>query len=289
MNKLKRIGVIVPAVIVLAVVLFVLSAVTVYPNQYVLVKQFGEIVAVHQNEGIAFKIPGLQTTQTVSKSIQIYDLAVSDVITKDKKTMVADCFALWRVEDVNLFATTLNANMSTAQSRINTTVYNSLKNVISNTTQQDVISGRDGQLVGAIMENVGNSLDKYGIELLSVETKMLDLPDDNKNAVYQRMISERNNIGAAFMAEGEEEAKKIRNEADAAITVLLSEASAEADKLVAEGEAEYMRIMSNAYNDASKAEFYEFVIQLDAMEKSFENGNGTLIIDGNSPLAELFN
>ena len=126
-------------------------------------------------------------------------------------------------------------------------IQNFRKNIIiSSTTQDDVISGRDGELSAAILANIGNSLDQYGIALLSFETKKLDLPGDNKAAVYERMISERDNIAATYTAEGSSEAQIIRNTTDKEVTVLLSEADKEAAILVSEGEAEYMRILSEA-------------------------------------------
>ena len=114
--------------------------------------------------------------------------------------------------------------------------------------------------------------EQYGIEIQMVKIKKLDLPDENKDAVYNRMITERKNIAAAYKAQGESEAQKIRNTTDRETAVMLSEAEATASRLEAEGEAEYMRILSDAYNDPDKAEYYLFVRQLDAAKKSLENG-----------------
>ncbi len=171
---------------------------------------------------------------------------------------------------------------------MNTIVYNSLKNVISSMNQSDVISGRDGALDAAIMVNIGDALARYGIELISVETKHLDLPDDNKNAVYERMISERNNIAATYTAEGASEAKKIRNATDNEITILLSRAKAEAEKTIAAGEAEYMRILAGAYATGERSEFYTFVRSLDAARTMMKGGNKTLILSEDSPIAKIF-
>ena len=130
--------------------------------------------------------------------------------------------------------------------------------------------------------------EQYGIEIQMVKIKKLDLPNENKDAVYNRMITERRNIAAAYRAQGESEAQKIRNTTDRETAVMLSEAQANADRLEAEGEAEYMKILSDAYNDPDKAEYYLFVRQLDAAKKSLENGNTTLFLDSDSPLASLF-
>lgn len=276
------------AALLLALVLLANSLVITQENQFTVIKQFGRVVKIVEQAGPSFKIPFVQQTQKIPNMTQLYDLAVSDVITKDKKTMVADCFVLWRIEDSTKFITSLNASVEGAEGRINTLVYNSLKNVISSLNQEDVISGRDGELAAAILRNIGNSMDEYGIVITAVETKMLDLPDDNKAAVYERMISERNNIAAAYTAEGESEAKKIRNQTDADIEITLSKANADAQQLIAEGEAEYMRILSEAYNDPLKAEFYEFVRSLDAAKESFKSEDNVLILDKDSPLAQIF-
>ena len=130
--------------------------------------------------------------------------------------------------------------------------------------------------------------EQYGIEIQLVKIKKLDLPEENKDAVYNRMITERMNIAAAYKAQGESEAQKIRNTTDRETAVMISEAQAKADQLEAEGEAEYMRILSDAYNDPDKAEYYLFVRQLDAAKKSLENGNTTLFLDSDSPLASIF-
>lgn len=145
-------------------------------------------------------------------------------------------------------------------------------------------------LSNKILEQLNKDYDpeQYGIEIQMVKIKKLDLPDENKDAVYNRMITERKNIAAAYKAQGESEAQKIRNTTDRETAVMLSEAEATADRLEAEGEAEYMRILSDAYNDPDKAEYYLFVRQLDAAIKSLENGNTTLFLDSDSPLASIF-
>ena len=154
--------------------------------------------------------------------------------------------------------------------------------------QEEVISGRDGLLAQRIMDNVGNTFDSYGIKLLAIETKRIDLPDENKSAVYERMISERDNIAASYVAEGAAEAKQIRNEADKSVSITLSEANAAAERLKAEGEAEYMRILSEVYDTPAEADFYEFMRALDMAEKSLGEGNKTLVVSADSPIAKIF-
>lgn len=289
--KPKKHGVRKSLLVLLVILVLVLGSscfVVTHQNEYTVVRQFGEVVDIRATPGISVKIPFVQTVSTLPNTVLLYDLPISDVITQDKKTMVADSFVLWKIQDPMRFIQTLNGNISQAEARLSTIVYNSMKNIISSRSQSDVISGRDGELARDIRAGVGDTLQQYGIDLIAVETKHLDLPDDNKEAVYQRMISERNNIAASFTAQGESEAQKIRSETDKEVQIMLSQAKAEGDALIAEGEAEYMRILSAAYADPEKASFYSFVRALDAAKVSLTNGSNTLFLDRSSPLAQIF-
>lgn len=257
-------------------------------NEYKLIRQFGRIERIISTAGLSLKVPFIQTADTLPKEILLYDLAPSDVITRDKKTMLCDSYALWKITDPQKFAQTLNGSIANAERRIDTAVYNSIKNVISSMDQNEVISGRSGKLSESIMLHIGSTMDQYGLTLLSVETKQLDLPADNKAAVYERMISERDKIAATYTAEGQAEAKVIQNTTDREITIQISDAQAKAAAITAEGEAEYMRILAEAYGSPEKAEFYGFIRALDAAKNALTGENNTLILPGNSPLAQIF-
>ena len=302
---------------------------TTKENEYSVVKQFGRIVYTTDQAGIHFKIPFIQTVSTVTKALQIYDLPESEVITSDKKTMIVDAYILWKVTDAKLYTQTLNASSTTAQGRIDVIVYNAIKTTISSMTQEELIASRDTAIKieatdaviddieindiessitdenGNIIENeeevehivisdrllacIGDQCAQYGIVITEVKIKVLDLPNENKAAVYNRMITERNNIAAAYRAQGESEAQIIRNTTDAEVAIMISEAEAEAEAIIAEGEAEYMRILSEAYNDEDKADFYLFLLQLDTLKVSVTNGNTTIFLSADSPIAEIFN
>ena len=275
-------------VVIAAVIVLGNSMVVTEENEYTLIKQFGKIERIVEKAGLSFKVPFIQSTDTLPKEILIYDLAASDVITMDKKTMVADSYVLWKIEDPQLFVQTLDSQVANAEKRINAQVFMSMKNIISSLEQTEVISGRDGQLTMMIMDNIGDSMAQYGIELITVEIKRLDLPDDNKNAVYERMISERNNIAASYTAEGEAEATKIRTQTDYEISISISEAKAKAEAIIAEGEAAYMKNLSAVYSDEGRSDFYTFVLSLDAAKASLVGENKTLILDEDSPIAQIF-
>lgn len=257
-------------------------------NEYKLVRQFGKVKRVISSPGISLKIPFVETTATLPKETLLYDLSPSDVITKDKKTMISDSYVLWKIEDPLKFAQTLNSSIESGESRINTAVYNATKNVISSMTQDEVITSRDGELSDAVMASIGDNMEQYGVNLLLFETKQLDLPEDNKDAVYERMISERDNIAATYKAQGSSEAKVIRNTTDKEIAIKISEAEKKAEILKAEGEQEYMKILAQAYGEAERSEFYSFVRSLDALKNSMKGEDKTVILSEDSPIAQIF-
>lgn len=319
-EKKRRFGIF-PVVVIIAAVFVLLlnSMVITKENQFKLIRQFGRVERVQTQAGLSFKIPFVESVDTIPKELLIYDLPASDVITSDKKTMIVDSYVLWHVTDPLKFAQTLSGSVGNAEGRIDAIVYNATKNTISNMKQDEVIRSRDGKmtitveqadseiknndleisgqeevveitsLTEKIMEQMGHVEGQYGIEILAVEVKKLDLPDDNKQAVYARMISERENIAAQYTAEGKSEAKMIENTTDKEVSIMLSDAQAKAEATIAEGEAEYMRILSDAYSDETKTDFYSFVRALDALEKSVKGGNKTVILSEDSPIAQIFN
>ena len=275
----KKTKIIVPAVAVVLLAGVAASVTVTAQNEYKLIRQFGKVDRVIDAPGISFRIPFLESTQSLPKETLLYDLAASDVITKDKKTMISDSYVLWRISDPLKFAQTLNSSIESGESRINTAVYNATKNAISSLTQDQVITSRDGELSQMVLNAIGTNMDQYGIELIKFETKQLDLPDDNKEAVYERMISERDNIAATYKAEGSSEAKVIRNTTDKEVAEILE----------AEGEQEYMKILAEAYGEKDRQEFYSFVRSLDALKNSMTGGDKTVILSADSPIAQIFN
>lgn len=312
------------ALIVLFLLAFIIvganSLVITKENQYKLIRRFGRVERVIAASGLSFKIPFMESVDVIPNQLLLYDLPASDVITSDKKTMIVDSYVLWQVNDPLKFAQTLSGSVSNAERRIDTIVYNATKNTISNMKQDEVIVSRDGKMTISVdqtdTETAGNNLElaeekkevieitslteeimsqiahteeQYGIEIVTVEVKKLDLPDDNKQAVYTRMISERENIAAQYTAEGASQAKMIENTTDKEVAIMLSDAQAKAEAIIAEGEAEYMRILSEAYSDPEKTDFYSFVRALDALKASMQGDNKTVILSDDSPIAQIFN
>lgn len=279
--------IIILVVLAVALVAGANSAFVIKENQYGLVREFGKIERVISEPGIYFKVPFIQEKDVVTKELLLYDIAKSDVITKDKKSMIVDSFVLWRVTDPKVFAQTLNTSSVNAEGRINVVVYNAIKSVISSMAQSDIIAARGQELTDYIMQNV-SGINQYGIDIATIEIKLLDLPEDNKDAVFERMVSERENMAATYTAEGNSEAQVIRNTTDKETALLISEAQKKAEILRAEGEAEYMKIMAEAYDSTQKAEFYSFIRSLDALQESVQGGNKTIILDKDSPITQIF-
>ena len=276
--------------IVIAVLILGVAAGSFYTvpiKQYVAVRQFGRIVDIKDTPGLKFKIPFIQSIQRISAATILYDIPASDVITKDKKSMIADNYVLWRVTDPTRYIRTLDAVELRAEERIEAAVYNAIKNVISSMNQDEVIEARGEKLTQLITEEANSDIAGYGIEIITSEIKSLDLPDDNKESVYERMISERQNIAATYRAQGAAEAQKIRNEADREVSVMKAEARRQAAVIEAEGEAEYMKILQEAYNTRDKADFYNYIRGLDALKESLKGGNKTIILDKDSELAQV--
>ena len=275
-------------VVLIALFLGFNSTYSLKENEYGIRLQFNKIVAIDEHAGLYFKIPFMQNVRKVPKSIQLYDIRPSDVMTSDKKSMIADMYILWRVSDPTVYYQTLNANVNNAKDRTGITVYNSVKSVISSMTQDEIIEARGEKLTQTITADANPDIQKYGIEIVQAQLKSLDLPDDNKQAVYERMISERNNIAASYTAEGESKAKKIQNETDKQISLLKAQAEKKSAKLKAEGEAKYMETLQQAYNDKDKADFYNYIRSLDALKVSLSGkGEKKLMLGRDSELAKI--
>lgn len=275
-------------VVLIALLLGFNSTYSLKENEYGIKLQFNKIVAIDDQAGLYYKIPFMQNVRKVPKSIQLYDIRPSDVMTSDKKSMIADMYILWRVSDPTVYYQTLNANVNNAKDRTGITVYNSVKSVISSMTQDEIIEARGEKLTQTITDDANPDIQKYGIEIVQAQLKSLDLPDDNKQAVYERMISERNNIAASYTAEGESKAKKIQNETDKQVAILKAQAEKKSAKLKAEGEAKYMETLQQAYNDKDKADFYNYIRSLDALKVSLSGkGEKKLMLGRDSELAKI--
>lgn len=230
-------------IIAAALLLVILAAdatFTVEENQYACTVRFSQIINVTDEAGFHLKVPFLDSVKYFSKATQFYDIPPSEVLTSDKQNMTVDCYLLWSISDPKLFYQTLGTT-AVAEQRLDALTYNELKTVMGTLAQADIINMEDGAKRNEIYESIAADVDTlaatYGIQVEDVKIKQFDLPDSNLNAVYARMISERNQMAEKYTADGDYEASLIRNDVDKQVNIVVSNAEAEAAKLEAEGEA----------------------------------------------------
>ena len=283
-------GIIITAIALLLIIVAASSVYTVRENQSACIFRFSEIVKTESEAGLHFKIPFVDTVEYFSKATMFYDIPPSDVLTSDKQNMTVDCYILWHIADPQQFYRALGTT-TVAEERLDAITYNALKTAMGTLAQADIINMNDGAERNEIYEGITTTVDAqakaYGIKVEDVKIKQFDLPDSNLNAVYTRMISERNQMAEKYTADGNYKASVLRNDVDKQVNILVSNAEAEAAKLVAEGEAEYMKRLAAAYDTPEKKEFYEFTLALDALKKSLTGEEKTVILDEDSELAKI--
>lgn len=277
------------ALLLAAAITLFSSAYTVGENEYACVVRFEKIMSTTEQAGLYFKVPFLEGVKKFPRAVMFYDIPPSEVLTSDKQNMTVDSYVLWKIENPRLFYQALG-NIAVAEQRLDALTYNALKNIMGTLAQKDIINDEDGSerndIYAGVAANVSAIAQNYGIRVVDVKIKRFDLPEANEQAVYARMISERNQIAEKYAADGQYEASIIRNDVDKRVNILISNARAEAAKLEAEGEQEYMRLLAAAYDSTQKQEFYEFTLSLEALEKSLAGGEKTIILGKDSALAK---
>ena len=280
------------AIIVVALIAILLagSCFTVFENEYACTVRFSKIIGTTADAGLHFKLPFIDSVKYFTKATQLYDIPPSEVLTSDKQNMTVDCYILWSISDPKLFYQRLGTT-GNAEQRLDALTYNELKTVMGTLAQADIVNMEDGakrnDIYNSIATDVDNLARTYGIRVEDVKIKQFDLPESNLNAVYNRMISERNQIAEKYTADGNYEASIIRNDVDKKVNIMVSDAQAEAAKREAEGEQEYMRLLAEAYDSKDKQDFYEFTLALDALKSSLNGSDKTVILDANSDLAKI--
>ena len=279
-------------ILLLIAFLAVNSIFTVQDNEYACTVRFSKIIDTTGDAGLHFKLPFIDSVKYFPKATQLYDIPPSEVLTSDKQNMTVDCYILWSISDPKLFYQTISTT-ARAEERLDAITYSALKTDMGTLAQADIINMNDGAERNDIYEGISATVDalakekNYGISVEDVKIKRFDLPESNLNAVYSRMISERNQIAEKHTADGNYEASIIRNDVDKQVNIMVSNAEAEAAALEAEGEAEYMRLLAEAYDSQDKKDFYEFTLALDALKKSLNGNEKTVILDANSDLAQI--
>ena len=271
-----------------AVIIFITNLFVVKENEIKVVRQFGEVVKYVDEPGLNFKIPFVQSVTTLPKNLMIYDISEEEINTLDKKRIIIDNYAVWRVTDPKQLISSAGS-LQNAQSRMSEFIYSVIRTELGQLDYEDIINDENssrGSLNDKVTERVNELLSegKYGIEVMDVRIRRTDLPTENEQSVYTRMISERESIAQRYLSEGDADKKKIESETDRQVKELIAKAEKEAAVTRAEGESEAAKIYNKAFS--KDPEFYGLYRTLESYKKTI--GEDTMIIlPSDSPYAKV--
>jgi len=268
------------AIILLIVIVVVLAGAmfTVDEKEQAIITQLGKYVRTITEPGLKFKVPFLQNVHRFEKRVLEYDAAAAKIITSDKKHLVIDNYARWKIVDpLKLYQTVRNE--FGANSRLDDIVFSEIREELARHTLTEVVSVNREAIMEKVHKQCEQKAREYGIEVLDVRIKRADLPSEVAHSVYNRMMAERQRIAKKYRSEGDEEAVKIRATTDKEKTILLAESYRQAEKLKGEGDAEAIKIYAQAFE--KDPEFYSFVRTLEAYQKSLRKGT-TIVLPGDS-------
>jgi membrane protease subunit HflC len=257
----------------------------VQQTEEALVLQFGAPQAVVTEPGIHFKTPLTQTVQFFDKRVLLLDALPEEVIASDKKRLVVDAFARWRIVDPLRFYQTLG-DRENALTRLSPILSSSVRRVLGAQSFADVLSAKRAQLMLDIRDDMNQDVAAFGIKIVDVRIRHADLPQANSDAIYARMQKEREREAAEYRAEGDETAQRIRARADREVTVLTAEATRESEILRGEGDAEKTRILGQAFSQ--DPEFFAFWRTMQAYQDSLKGSNTTVILSPDSDFLKYF-
>ncbi len=257
---------------------------TVHQTEQALVLQFGAPQAVVSDPGLHAKLPW-QSVQIFEKRLLNLDVPSEEVIAQDKKRLVVDAFARWRIVDPLRFYQALY-NQNTAITRLTPIVSSNVRRVLGSQNFAAVLSGKRAQLMRDIRDNVNADTENFGIRVVDVRIRHADLPQANSLAIYQRMQKEREREASEYRAEGEEISQRVKARAERERTVLLAEATRESEILRGEGDAEKTRILADAFNQ--DPDFFAFYRSMQAYQDALPGDNTTLVLSPNSEFFKYF-
>ncbi|MBW7473167.1 protease modulator HflC [Paenibacillus oenotherae] len=270
-----------------AVILLFSSVYIVKEGEYKVVLKFGEAVRVSESPGLKLKIPLIESVKSLPKYQMTYDSNPTSILTKDKKPIIVDNYTVWRIVDVEKFLQSVQTVTSGVQ-RIDEAVYNTVRRKLSEINYDNIISENTerGNINDEITKDVATALerDNYGIKIIDVRIKRTDLPEGNKQSVYNRMISDRQSIAARYLSEGDEESRKITSKADRSAVELIAQAEADAKKIIAQGEQEAAKIYNQSYG--KDPQFYSFYRTLESYVTTMKN-EPVIIMPIESPYAKI--
>ena len=278
-------------IIILAVLVAILlssSLYTVNETQVAIKLRLGEIVAVENEPGLKFKTPFVNNVVTFDKRIQTLDSAAESFLTVEKKNVVVDSYVKWRIVDTQKFYISTGGAMSSANLRLAQNNQDALRSEFSKRTIIEVVSDQRD----AIMASVKSKLkaiaeDEYGIEIVDVRIKRIELSQEVRSSVYSRMVTERKGLANKYRSEGAEEAEKLQAFADKERTIILANAYKESEKIKGDGDAISASNYAKAYNQ--DVEFYSFYRSLESYKKAFNEQGDVLILNPDSEFFRHFN
>lgn len=254
----------------------------VQETEQVLVLQFGDPVKKHVAPGLKTKIPFIQQAKVFDKRVLDVDPLPEEVILADQKRLVVDTFARYRITDMLEFSKSLQTEQQAA-SRLNNIINSSLRSTLGSTTLNDILSEKRPAIMAAIRQQVNNSVNRLGIEIVDVRIGRADLPEQTSQSIFARMRTEREREAAEFRAQGQEQAQEIRSKAERERTVLLAEAEKQAQ--IARGQGDEQAITTYAAAFKKDPEFYAFYRTMEAYRQSLSGDSTTLIL---SPDGDFF-
>ena len=263
-------------IILIVVILFLanLSLFIVDETKQAIVLQFGKPIRAISEPGLSWKIPFIQNVVFFEDRLLVYDAAPTEIITKDKKTLIVDNYARWRIIDPLKFLQTVR-DLNGAQTRLDDIIYSELRVDLGLFDMSEIVSERREGIMGRVTEISNEKANTYGIEIVDVRIKRVDLPPENEKYIFDRMRAERERIAKQYRAEGQEESAKIIAETEREKTVILAEAYKTAQTLKGEGEAESIRIYAESFNQ--DPEFYKFYRTLEAYRETFKDKTTVLL------------
>lgn len=268
---------------ILVVALLSQSYFTVHQTQKAIVLQLGEPVSEVYGPGLHFKLPFIQNVVYFDSRVLDYEARSREAFTVDKKAIVLDNYARWRIINPLQFYRTMRT-IPGAQARLDDVVYSQLRALVGAYTLTEVVSSHRAAIMKEVTDKVSELMKPFGVEVLDVRIKRTDLPTENQRAIFERMRAERERQAKQYRSEGEEESTRIRSDADRQKAVILAEAAREAQIERGRGDAEAAGEYSRAYSKSP--EFYAYQRWLEAMRKSFRE-NSKMVLSNETPLLNL--
>jgi modulator of FtsH protease HflC len=276
-------------IVLLALIIFTISNLfIVKEGEYRVIRQFGEVVRIEGTPGLSYKIPFIQSVSTLPKYQMTYDVSEAEINTKDKKRMIIDNYAIWRIQDPKKMISNART-VENAESRMEEFIYSVVRAELGQLNYDEIINDEKssrGSLNDRVTEMVNELLtkDNYGIVLVDVRMKRTDLPPENEQSVYTRMISERESKAQEYLSMGDAQKNRIEADTDREVKEMLAKAQADAEVIRAEGEGEAAKIYNQSFS--KDPSFYELYRTLESYKKTI-NEKSVIVLPSDSPYARL--